>query len=148
MLDFKNIKSIREDNDLSQKEIANILNVSRSTYSLWKLRINTIPLSYLYKFATYFGISIDYVLGNRRCKKKNHNSFDLKVIGKNIKRYRLKNHISQENLAILLNVSQPCIVRYEKGLIEISTTNIYKLAKIFNISIDKLIDNTLEKQKM
>lgn len=35
MISFKRLKDIREDNDISQKEMANILNVNRSTYSLW-----------------------------------------------------------------------------------------------------------------
>ena len=34
MISFKRLKDIREDNDISQKEMANILNVNRSTYSL------------------------------------------------------------------------------------------------------------------
>ena len=148
MLDIKHLKNIREDNDLSQQEIAKILNVSRSTYSLWELGINIIPLSSLYKLSNYLDVSIDYLLGGNNKFKKNNNGFDLKIIGYNIKRYRIVNHISQENLATLLNVSQPCIARYEKGLIEISTINIYKLSKIFNINIDDLIYTTLETEKI
>ncbi len=34
MYDVKRMKNIREDNDITQKEMAKILNVSRSTYSL------------------------------------------------------------------------------------------------------------------
>lgn len=149
MLDIKHLKNIREDNDLSQQEIAKILNVSRSTYSLWELGINIIPLSNLYKIANYFDTSIDYLLGKRRKKNtRSNNHLDLVLLGYNIKKCRIENNISQENLATLLNVSQPCIARYEKGLIEISTINIYKLSKIFNISIDDLIDKTLETQKI
>ena len=47
MISFKRLKDIREDNDINQKEMANILNVNRSTYSLWELGINIIPLKYL-----------------------------------------------------------------------------------------------------
>lgn len=148
MLDLTRIKNIREDNDLSQREIAKILNVSRSTYSLWELGINIIPLSSLYKLSSYFDVSIDYLLGGKNKFRKHNNSFDLKMLGDNIKRYRIENHISQDSLANILNVSQPCIARYEKGLIEISTINIYKLSKIFNISIDDLINTTLETEKI
>ena len=41
-------------------------------------------------------------------------------------------------MARILNVTQPCITRYEKGLICISTSNIYKISKEFKISISKL----------
>ena len=72
----------------------------------------------MYKFAKYLNCSIDYVVNNSTNK----------------------NNISQENLAKLLNVTQPCITRYEKGSIEISTYNIYKISKYLNVSIDGLIN--------
>ena len=144
MFDVKRLKNIREDHDLSQAQVAKILNTSRSTYSLWELGINSIPLSSLFKFSKYFNLSIDYILDNSKSKKhstKNSN-LDLKLLGLNIKENRIKNNISQENLAKLLGVSQPCIVRYEKGIIEISIYNLYQIASILNISIDELLSQT------
>ncbi len=139
MIDIERLKNIREDHDLSQKEMANILNVNRSTYSLWELGINIIPIKYLSKFADYFNYSIDYVLGLSNSKYKNlEKGFDLVTLGNNLKEIRIKNGLSQENIALILNVSQACIARYEKGLIEISTSNLYKFSKEFNISINKL----------
>ncbi len=60
---------------------------------------------------------------------------DLKVLGNNIKNLRVKNELSQENLANILGVTQACIVRYEKGLVCISTS---KLSKEFKVSISYL----------
>ena len=144
MFDVKRLKDIREDHDLSQAQIAKILNTSRSTYSLWELGINSIPLSSLFKFSKYFNLSIDYILNNSKSKKHiNKNSkLDLKTLGVNIKKNRIKNNISQENLAKLLGVSQPCIVRYEKGIIEISIYNLYQIASILDISIDELLSQS------
>ena len=42
---------------------------------------------------------------------------------------RTKNNLSQENLANIIDVTQACITRYEKGLIDISTANLYELSK-------------------
>ena len=44
MMDLTRLRDIREDHDISQKKMAEILGVNRSTYSLWKLSINIIPL--------------------------------------------------------------------------------------------------------
>lgn len=142
MLNIRRLKNIREDHDLSQINMAKVLNIPRSTYSLWELGINMIPLSYLCKFSNYFNCSIDYIMNN---SNKKNNAFkskklDLKQLGNNIKKYRKQSNISQENLAKLLNVSQPCIVRYEKGIIEISTYNLYKISQYLNISMDRLIN--------
>ena len=50
MIDIERLKDIREDNDLSQKDLAKILNVNRSTYSLWELGINIIPINIYQNF--------------------------------------------------------------------------------------------------
>ncbi len=140
MIDFFRLRDIREDNDINQIRMAEILGVNRSAYSLWELGINIIPLNYLAFFADYFDYSIDYVLGLTNVRRKNNliKGFDLKILGNNLKEVRIKNSLSQEDMARILNVTQPCITRYEKGLICISTSNIYKISKEFKISISKL----------
>lgn len=140
MINFIKLKDIREDHDISQKEMANILGVTRSAYSLWELGINIIPLKPLVMYANYFNYSIDYVLGLTNDRRKNNVTpvLDLKVLGNNIKNLRIKNELSQENLANILGVTQACIVRYEKGLVCISTSNLYKLSKEFKVSISYL----------
>lgn len=139
MIDFFRLRDI-EDNDINQIRMAEILGVNRSAYSLWELGINIIPLNYLAFFADYFDYSIDYVLGLTNVRRKNNliKGFDLKILGNNLKEVRIKNSLSQEDMARILNVTQPCITRYEKGLICISTSNIYKISKEFKISISKL----------
>lgn len=145
MIDVRRIAEIRDDNDISQMKMAHILGVKRSTYSLWELGINIIPLDYLYKFAMYFNLSIDYVLGltNERTYEE-YEDFDLINIGENLKELRIQKGLSQISLSKALNVTQACIVRYEKGIICISTSNIYKYSKYFNISINKIVNNKIK----
>lgn len=140
MMNVTRLKDIREDNDINQVKISKILNVNRSTYSLWELGINIIPLKYLYVFANYFNMSIDYVLGLSNNKKNTSTDIvlNLKTLGNNMKTVRLKNNLSQENVGDMLGVTQACIARYEKGLICISTSNLYKFSKKFNISFNSL----------
>ncbi len=150
MLDFKRLKDLREDHDLTQSEMAEILGVKRSAYSLWELGINIIPLSKLVLFADYFKCSLDYVLGlsNQKRSYELIEGIDFKVVGCNIKKIRNTNKLSQENIASLLNISQACVTKYEKGLIEISTSNLYEFAKYFKVSINDLCGKTKEKVKV
>ena len=46
---FERLKQIRETQELTQKELANILNVERSTYAGWETGKDTIPLRRLNK---------------------------------------------------------------------------------------------------
>jgi len=144
MISFNRLKDIREDNDINQEKMSEILGVNRSTYSLWELGINIIPLKSLCDFADYFDFSLDYVLGltNDRKSKSYIKGIDLKVLGNNMKLIRTKNNLSQENIAELLGVTQACITRYEKGIISISVPNLYKFAKEFKVSINELCGKT------
>jgi len=148
MITFKRLRDIREDNDMSQKDLAEKLGVKRSAYSLWELGINIIPLEALCNFADCFNVSLDYILGltNNKDSKNFIKGFNLKVIGNNMKEIRLKNNLSQENIANILGVTQACIVRYEKGLVCISISNLYKFSKKFKVSINELCGKSKKRE--
>ena len=137
---YQRIRDIREDNDISQKEMAQILGINRSRYSLWELGINIIPLNYLVLFADYFNISLEYVLNlnNNRNNKNLVKGLNLLTLGNNLKALRIKNNLSQNEMASILKVSQACINKYEKGNILISLSNLYMISKEFNVSLSKL----------
>ena len=60
---YKRIKDLREDKDLSQKEIAKILNMSQTGYSKYETGENDIPTQILIKLADYYNTTTDYLLG-------------------------------------------------------------------------------------
>lgn len=65
---YENIRNLREDNDKTQKELADYLNVKQTTYSKYELGKINIPVEVFIKLADYYGVSVDYLLG--RTKKK------------------------------------------------------------------------------
>ena len=58
---MERIRNLREDKDLSQNEIAKILNCSQTTYSRYETGDLNIPVDSLIKLAIYFNTSIDYL---------------------------------------------------------------------------------------
>ena len=64
---YLKIKDFREDHDLSQKEVAKILNISQVTYSYYEIGKRNIPLDLLIKLADYYNVTLDYIVG--RLKK-------------------------------------------------------------------------------
>ncbi len=59
----KRLKELRLENKLTQKEIAHILNISRSTWTGYEYGIYQIPTLLLYELAKRYHSSIDYLLG-------------------------------------------------------------------------------------
>lgn len=60
---YQRLKDLREDCDLTQKEIANQLNTSQKQYSRWETGEYEIPFHYVIKLAKYYNTSIDYIAG-------------------------------------------------------------------------------------
>lgn len=59
---FKRIRDLREDNDLTQKELSAIIHCSQQVYSNYELGQRDIPTSVLIALSKYYGISVDYIL--------------------------------------------------------------------------------------
>lgn len=66
---FKNLRNIREDSDLKQKDLAAVLNVSQNTYSQYETGVIALTADILIKLSDYYGVSIDYLL-DRTDKKE------------------------------------------------------------------------------
>lgn len=56
------IRDLREDNDLTQKQIAEILMCDQSLYSKYERGERALPLDLAAKLADYYGVSVDYLL--------------------------------------------------------------------------------------
>lgn len=110
---FSNIKKIRKEFNLTQKEIASILNVDRTTYTGWETGKNTIPLAKLLDFSNYFKYSIDYIL---RTSKNNNFTTQLKIdlvtIGKNLKKIRKKFNLTQNDICKFLKIAKSTYSSY------------------------------------
>ena len=134
------IKDIRENNDLKQKDIAKILNVSRPNYTRWETKEKIIPLIKLNDFCNYFNINMDYVIGltNNLIKINKTIILDKKAIGRNLKEFRNKNNITQEELALKLGTTHSVISAYENGHTLILTAFLINLCRVYNLSADTL----------
>ncbi|HJI91559.1 MAG TPA: helix-turn-helix domain-containing protein [Oscillospiraceae bacterium] len=62
---YKRIRDLREDHDLTQKQVAKILNCSQQVYSNYELGQRDIPTAILIKLADYYNVTTDYILGRK-----------------------------------------------------------------------------------
>ena len=63
------IRDLREDRDLSQRELANYLQLHQTTYSDYELGRLNIPVPVLHKLADFYHVSVDYLLGRTDVKE-------------------------------------------------------------------------------
>ena len=59
---FRRIRELREDNDLTQKFISEVLNCSQQVYSNYELGQRDIPTDILIKLSAFYNVSADYIL--------------------------------------------------------------------------------------
>lgn len=63
------MRNLREDSDKTQQEIAAILGTSQTMYARYERRANEMPIRHLIRFAKYYDVSTDYLLGLTKEKK-------------------------------------------------------------------------------
>ena len=59
---YRRIRDLREDHDLTQKEMAKKLNCSQQVYSNYELGQRDIPTDILIKLSDVYDVSVDYIL--------------------------------------------------------------------------------------
>ena len=60
---YKRIRDLREDRDLTQREVAEMLHCSQQVYSNYELGQRDIPTEILIRLSDYYQVSVDYILG-------------------------------------------------------------------------------------
>ncbi len=135
------LKNLREKQNLTQIEIAKLLNIDNSQYSHYELEDRIIPLKHLNYLCNYFNVSLDYIF-NFIDKKQYDNykkDIDLKLSGKRLKEFRKSNKMTLIKLSNILKCSYGTIAGYEQGRYLIATPFLYTICKKYNISADYLL---------
>ena len=63
---YPRIRDLRNDKDLTQKEVADMLGMSQTGYSKYETGENDIPTHVLIALSKFYNVSIDYLLGVER----------------------------------------------------------------------------------
>ena len=60
---FNRLRDLREDNDLTQTQVASLLGTSQTMYARYERGANEMPIHHLITLSKYYGVSTDYLLG-------------------------------------------------------------------------------------
>lgn len=64
------IRDLREDHDLKQSDIAKLLQTTQQVYSRYEQGINEMPVRHLVVLARFYGVSLDYIMGETDIKER------------------------------------------------------------------------------
>lgn len=67
---YQRLKDLREDKNLNQHKIAELLKTTQQTYSLWERGDREIPLHHMIKLAKFYKVSMDYITGLTNKKER------------------------------------------------------------------------------
>ena len=137
-MNVERLKDLRNELEITQNNMANLLGCKRSTYSLWEINKNTIPLYYLNKLANVLNVNIDYLvdLSNTKNIKFKRNEIDRIDLGNRIKQARKSINYTQDKLASKLNTTHSVISAYESGKTAVPTLFMIEIAKITKKSLN------------
>ena len=66
---FQRLRDLREDSDLRQQDIAELLQITQTVDSRYERGFQTIPVLHLLKLADFYHTSTDYILGRTNERK-------------------------------------------------------------------------------
>lgn len=139
---IRRLKSIREEKELTQAKVADILHVDRSTYTGWELGRDTIPLVRLNVICRTFNVSFDYIMGlSNNLESYEEIDVNAKVIGNNLKKFRKDKKLPQKAIFTELNTTSSTWSAYETGKVIIKTDFLYTVCKKYNLSVDKMLSS-------
>lgn len=64
------LRDLREDNDITQNQISLMLNIKQNTYSQYENGKREVPINILWKLADFYDVSIDYLVGREKERKR------------------------------------------------------------------------------
>ena len=141
----KRIKFLREQKELSQLELAKILNISNSTLSQYEAG-NRVPGDDIKnKIADYFNVSVDYLLGRTddpipyTQALGRINRVEMANFSDRLRQLRLENDLTQEQFGKIFGIVKFTVSLYENGKSTPDDETKKKIAEYFNVSLDYLM---------
>lgn len=137
---FNNLKKLRNERELSQRALSELLHLNRNNYKNWELGIIMIPLEVADKLSLFYNVRLSYVLGidtiyndKNKIKKMDYN----KML-KKLNDFKNVHKISYEAVANYIKCAKSTCYNYFKGKTKIPIDRLILLANFCDMDLDKL----------
>ena len=127
------IRLLRTQKEMTQEELGKFLGVGKTTISQYESEARTPDAGMLTRIATFFGVSVDYVLGRSDDPTPTAPPHDLITTARRLEAIRRSRGWSQRDLADRLGISVPEFARYGSALDKPPDELVDKLAEVFEV---------------
>lgn len=135
------LKKLRQEKGLTQQQVADILNIKRSSYNQFEQQYDIIPIKRLNELANLYDVSIDFIfeLTNKRNYTNNKKDINMELSSNRLKEMRKHFNLTQVRLAEKLNASPAIIIYHENKRTTLATPFLYSICSLYSISADYLL---------
>lgn len=145
------LAQLRKKKGLNQREFADIIGVSNGAVAMWETNKRQPDLQTLVKIASFYDVSVDYLLSNEDCvyteeatSSKNTQNI---ALGERLRQIRSLNNYTMSELSQKLGITIQSLTSYERGNRLPSLDLLIKLADFYGISLDTLVGRDLSEQQ-
>lgn len=135
----QNLRYLREQRGFNQKELSDVLGMSRAAIGNWEKQHRIPDIETIIKLAQFFDVTLDdFILKELRPPAP--------LYVKNLRYLRSKHDMTHEDIADLLGYRRKQrYVAIETGEASVSVEDLEKLADFFGVTMDQLIKQDLSK---
>ncbi len=136
---FNQLKEIREKRKMTQKNVADLIGVSRSSYANWENNIVMLPLDIADKLSVALNVSLSYLIGiDKKFNSKKRNPLNYNILLKKLNDLRERKRYTYEQIATYLDCDKSTCNRYFNNEVQIPVDKLVLLAKLFDTDLDEL----------
>lgn len=137
----QNLKYLRGQKGVNQKELSDALGLTSSAVTMWERERRTPDIETIIKLSTYFNITLDDLILKNLAPP-------VPIYAANLRYLRIKHGITQEQMRELIGLkNKSSLSLIEAGKSEISIENLEKLADFFGVTLDQLVKQNLSKEQ-
>ena len=132
-----NLKILRKEKNLTQKEVANILNCNRNTYNNWEQEVVMLPIKIADKLSCFYKARLAYIYGldNDYMEKENIKPYNYDTLIDNLNKLRKINKDTYREIASYINCTESTVQRYFTKVIVPPIDRLILLAKLYEIDL-------------
>ncbi len=137
---FNNLQSLRNEKELTQNDVSEILNRKRSTYNNWECGLVMIPLDIADKLSCFYKVKLSYIYGIEKesVKVENIKRIDYDKMLITLNRLKFEQKHTYTYIADNLKCNVSTVQRYFKGVFFPPVDRLVALANLYNMDLDTL----------